>query len=131
MSETYASQRVQDALKQSDDSLPKAQRLLLSWLANDEKLLYALAAPHLRSLVGYALQQEFARQEEEGHLDDAPILPTDVEDDAETMGMEILQTMAGETRPENFGFVSEDVAAPQKTSDEHVAAILKIAKKEE
>lgn len=146
MSESDVNQQVRDALKQSGGNIPKAQRLLLSKLENDKDLLYGLAAPHLRSLVGYAIQQEITRQDEaatgqseqdtprpDAPTKESPAATAAKAGDVEisTFGMELLHNMTGGARLENFGFVSEDVAAPQKTSGEHISAILKIAKKQD
>jgi len=141
----YAQSRVRDALKEAKGSVPQAQRLLLAWMDFDELLLRAIAEPHLRSIAGYALQSQLFDEAEEKHTaqTSAPVpdpsmpaakQPPAQEKDAEdigTFGLALLQNVTGAARAQQFGFVTDEMEAPKKTSARHIEAILQLAGKEQ
>jgi hypothetical protein len=57
MSYEYAMSRVRDAIEKSDGNHLKAQRLITTWLENDQMLLVGLAGPHLPGIISYAMLQ--------------------------------------------------------------------------
>ena len=135
----YAWARIEHAFEEADKNLAKAQRLLLSWAEVDDDLLRGLAEPHLKSLIGYALQQIVADDIDEAELPvDIPkpikentkkkTLVGDDQMEIGAFGLELLQNMTGGKHLQNFGFVTDDMDAPQKASKDHVDAILQLAK---
>ena len=141
----YAQSRVRDALKEAKGNVPQAQRLLLAWMDFDELLLRAIAEPHLRSIAGYALQSQLFDEVEEKHTAQsfAPVPGTHVPvtkqppagekaaEETATFGLALLQNVTGGTRAQQFGFVTDEMDAPQKTSARHIEAILQLAGKEQ
>jgi|TARA_R110002124_G_scaffold98751_10_gene244404 hypothetical protein len=139
----YARDRVRDALKEAKGNVPQAQRLLLAWMDFDELLLRAIAEPHLRSIAGYALQSQLFDEAEEQHAVQAnspvPDVPKPVkkqaavveEEAAGAFGLALLQNVTGGARAQQFGFVTDEMDAPQKTSARHIEAILQLAGKEQ
>ncbi len=126
----YARGRVLAALDQAEGNLAQAQRLLLAWVEEDASLLRGLAMPHLRSIAGLALQSAQARetreipkpsQTEKGGSDGIEI---------GAFGREILENMTGKVPPQQFGFVRDEINAPHRTSEQHIEAILQIARKD-
>lgn len=142
----YAQSRVRDALKEAKGNVPQAQRLLLAWMDFDELLLRAIAEPHLRSIAGYALQSQLFDEAEEKHTAQAsapvpgmppppvtkqPAAEEKAAEDTATFGLALLQNVTGGTRAQQFGFVTDEMDAPQKTSARHIEAILQLAGKEQ
>lgn len=141
----YAQSRVRDALKEAKGNVPQAQRLLLAWMDFDELLLRAIAEPHLRSIAGYALQSQLFDEAEEKHAAQKSAAVADVPKavkkqatapgkesaDIGTFGLALLQNVTGGTRAQQFGFVTDEMDAPQKTSARHIEAILQLAGKEQ
>ena len=141
----YARDRVRDALKEAKGNVPQAQRLLLAWMDFDELLLRAIAEPHFRSIAGYALQSQLFDEAEGTYAAEvsAPVPDTanpvmkqpsvKKKDDADigTFGLALLQNVTGGTRAQQFGFVTDEMEAPQKTSARHIEAILQLAGKEQ
>lgn len=143
--QNYARDRVRDALKEAKGNVPQAQRLLLAWMDFDELLLRAIAEPHLRSIAGYALQSQLFDEAEEQHAAQTatpvPDVPKPVKQqaaateenaaDADAFGLALLQNVTGGARAQQFGFVTDEMDAPQKTSARHIEAILQLAGKEQ
>lgn len=131
----YARDRVRDALKEAKGNLPQAQRLLLAWMDFDELLLRAIAEPHLRSIAGYALQSQLYDEAEQktAAQSSAPVSEAPAKDaaDAGEFGLALLQNVTGSARAQQFGFVRDEMDAPQKTSTRHIEAILQLAGKEQ
>lgn len=59
MSYEYAMSRVRDAIEKSGGNHLKAQRLITTWLENDQMLLVGLAGPHLPGIISYAMMHAF------------------------------------------------------------------------
>jgi len=146
----YARDRVRDALKEAKGNVPQAQRLLLAWMDFDELLLRAIAEPHLRSIAGYALQSQLFDEAEDQHAvqtgtqasapvpdvprpvvkQAAPVAEKEA-DDIGAFGLALLQNVTGGARAQQFGFVTDEMEAPQKTSARHIEAILQLVSKEQ
>ncbi|HSK38175.1 MAG TPA: hypothetical protein VK943_00260 [Arenibaculum sp.] len=57
MSDPYVSAKVREALVAAEGSRARAQRHLLAWSANDDRLLRGLAAPFLKAIVTAAVER--------------------------------------------------------------------------
>lgn len=57
MSETYVSLKIREALVAANGSRAQAQRTLMAWALADEQLLRGLATPHLKGIVGAAIER--------------------------------------------------------------------------
>ena len=143
-SSNYATKRIKEALELSNGNYASAHRLLLSWLADDDLLIKTLAIPHLKSIVGYALQ-EYIKSEDKKSFDSTEVAQHPVElkttatmqDDSNDLeigdfGRAMLANMGGTANSQNFGFTAEsELEPPAKTSKRHIDAIMQIAKKKE
>jgi hypothetical protein len=132
MSHEYAMSRVKDALEKSDGNHLKAQRLLLQWLEKDHTLLLGLVAPHLQSIITYAISHAAlpaTLQRATPRKVQAP-RPSSPPKDPGEFGAAVLQSLKG-GRSEGFGFGESEsrgsVAKPGAASQKHVDAIHKIA----
>jgi hypothetical protein len=115
MSHDYAMSRVRDALEKSEGNHLKAQRLLLSWIENDQSLLLGLVAPHLQGIVTHAVNHVTNPQKKDN-----------LQDDGLSFGAALAQSLEGETA--TFGQPApRNVGKPGKASQNHVDAINAIA----
>lgn len=139
MSLEYVEKRIKEALKKSGGNPANARQQIIAWTYEDEKLLHALAKPHLNGIVAYNVERvasgradasraatEVATQEIKPETKPAPAAkPKEKE---ESFGMEILKAIAGSEA--TFGL--EDLGVPQKrrpVSKKHIDAIRSIAGK--
>lgn len=131
MSQEYALSRVRDALEKSDGNHLKAQRLLLSWLEKDHTLLLGLVAPHLQSIVTYAVNH--AGTPRAAGADKTAEKKEDVQPEhAGEFGMAVLESLKGGRSDQGgFGFGEAaprgTVSRPGKASQSHVDAIHRLA----
>lgn len=133
MSHEYAMSRVKDALDKSDGNHLKAQRLLLQWLEKDHTLLLGLVAPHLQSIITYAINHAAlppAHRREILGKPAAPSARTVSGKDAGEFGAAVLQSLKG-GRAEGVGFgeapARGSVSKPGQASQKHIDAMHKIA----
>lgn len=57
MSESYVASKLREALVAADGNRARAQRILLTWLQTDDRLLRALAAPFMKAIVTAAIDR--------------------------------------------------------------------------
>lgn len=57
MSDPYVSAKIREALAAAEGSRARAQRFLLAWSANDDRLMRGLAAPFLKAIVTAAVER--------------------------------------------------------------------------
>ena len=135
MSHEYAMSRVKDALEKSDGNHLKAQRLLLQWLEKDHTLLLGLVAPHLQSIITYAISHAALppshRRDVLTKPEQPKAQPRKVSSkDAGEFGAAVLQSLKG-GRQEGVSFGEAQsrgtVSRPGQASQKHIDAIHKIA----
>jgi hypothetical protein len=131
MSHEYAMSRVKDALDKSDGNHLKAQRLLLQWLEKDHTLLLGLVAPHLQSIITYAINHAALPPAHKREILTKPEQPKRVSaKDAGEFGAAVLSSLKG-GRSEGVGFgeapARGSVTKPGQASQKHIDAIHKIA----
>lgn len=132
MSHEYALSRVKDALDKSDGNHLKAQRLLLQWLEKDHTLLLGLVAPHLQSIITYAINHAALPAPHKREILSKPAsAPRTVSGkDAGEFGAAVLSSLKG-GRAEGVGFGEApprgSVTKPGQASQKHIDAIHKIA----
>ncbi len=61
-STTYLTERIHDALAQSEGDPLRAKRLVLQWAGRDERLLRMLVGPHIRAIVADAVDRHAGKQ---------------------------------------------------------------------
>ncbi len=150
MSLEYAEGRIKEALRLSGGNRLKARQQIIAWTYEDNKLLHALAKPHLSGIVAYNVervdsgraeamkapppvaepkpaplrQQQTAPKKNTG--ENAP-RPASKAPDTSSFGLEILKAATG-SRPTMFGL--EDTGAPKKrqgVSQSHIDTIKSLA----
>jgi hypothetical protein len=136
MSHEYAMSRVKDALDKSDGNHLKAQRLLLQWLEKDHTLLLGLVAPHLQSIITYAINHAALPPAHKRSVLEKPEQPKPAKGrsvsarDAGEFGAAVLQSLKG-GRQEGASFGEQQprgaVSKPGQASQKHIDAIHKIA----
>ncbi|MEZ0223177.1 MAG: hypothetical protein ACAH83_01375 [Alphaproteobacteria bacterium] len=132
MSHEYAMSRVKDALDKSNGNHLKAQRLLLQWLEKDHTLLLGLVAPHLQSIITYAISHAAMPTPHKREILAKPEQkPRTVSGkDAGEFGAAVLQSLKG-GRTEGVGFgeaqARGSVTKPGQASQKHIDAMHKIA----
>jgi hypothetical protein len=136
MSHEYAMSRVKDALEKSDGNHLKAQRLLLQWLEKDHSLLLGIVAPHLQSLITYAINHAALPHNPHRQIPakSAPpqASPSRVSPrEAGEFGAAVLDSLKNGRPPAGVGFgeapVRGAVSKPGQASQKHIDAINKIA----
>jgi hypothetical protein len=131
MSHEYAMSRVKDALDKSDGNHLKAQRLLLQWLEKDHTLLLGLVAPHLQSIITYAISHAAMPTPHKREILTKPEQPKRVSaKDAGEFGAAVLQSLKGSRAPGvSFGEqpARGTVSKPGQASQKHIDAMHKIA----
>jgi hypothetical protein len=137
MSREYAMSRVKDALDKSEGNHLKAQRLLLQWVEKDHTLLFGLVAPHLQSIITYAINHAALPSTVQKNAPTAkapasaaPAKKTVSSKDAGEFGAAVLSSLKG-GRAEGVGFGETPsrggVNKPGAASQKHIDAINKIA----
>ncbi len=134
MSHEYAMSRVKDALEKSDGNHLKAQRLLLQWLEKDHTLLLGLVAPHLQSIITYAISHAALPPAHKRDVLTKPAQPkprsVSTKDTGE-FGAAVLQSLKGGRGEGGVGFgeapARGSVTRPGQASQKHIDAIHKIA----
>lgn len=125
MSREYALSRVRDALEKSGGNHLKAQRLLVSWLENDQSLLAGLVAPHMPGILAHALTHVMNPDQ----LKKAPKQLKVQADQVGEFGEALLSSLKG-GRHEGVGFgepAPRNLSKPSAASKKHIDAINKIA----
>lgn len=150
MSMEYVEGRIKEALKLCGGNRLKARQQVIAWTYEDNKLLHALASPHLSGIVAYNVERvdsgraEAAKAPPPTPEEPKAEAPPKAKKDAaprpnkpkvpqkpkeEQFGLEILKAATG-GNPAVFGL--EDTGAPQKrqgASQKHIDTIKSIAGK--
>lgn len=125
MRKDYSQSRIEDALEQSGGDLGKAQRMVLSWIENDQTLLAGLVAPHIKAIIAHAVSHA-AKPRPASKIDVSAEPPSD-------FGRELLEGLAGAAGAPRFGEaeVSQGFRDPQPlaASQKHIDAIHALAGK--
>lgn len=135
MSLEYAESRIREALKLARGNQMKARQQVMAWASEDEKLLQALARPHLAGIVAYNVERVASGRADAKHdaaASDVPAAPpasAGAKPKKESFGLEILKAAAG---PDTQIFGLEDTGTPQKrkgVSQSHIDALKAMAAK--
>lgn len=132
MSREYAESRIRKALELCKGNPTRARQQVIAWTFEDQKLLQALAQPHLTGIVAHAIGRVIHRQNIEGHDDSAAETsgaPEALDIAPDTFGKEILQILSSQN---TAMFGREGVAPPvrrKQASQRHVDALKQMARK--
>ncbi len=127
MSREYAESRIREALESCKGNATKARQRIIAQLADDHKLLMALARPHLTGIVSHAVNRVVSRSE----IEDSPPpeQPKTLDMPPQTFGQEILQALQG-NKSATFG-LENDLPGRRRgqASKNHIEAMKRIARK--
>jgi hypothetical protein len=151
MSMEYVESRIKEALKLCGGNRLKARQQVIAWTYEDNKLLHALASPHLSGIVAYNVERVDSGRAEAAKAPppppEEPPVQAEKQDSAprpnskpqakakpqkpkdEQFGLEILKAATGGNST-MFGL--EDTGAPQKrqgASQSHIDTMKAIASK--
>ncbi|MGQ0527656.1 MAG: hypothetical protein ACT4OY_06490 [Alphaproteobacteria bacterium] len=127
MTSNYAEARIHEALRLSGGDIIKAREQVVAWSHKDAQLLLGLAEPYLQGLVAYKMEQLGAGMQTNTG---APQKNKRTKSGKGTdFGLGLLKA-AVSSRAEIFGHETPQASAGEKeASQEHIDAILKIARK--
>lgn len=129
MAISYLEQAVTEALKKSKGNQTKARAHLIEQIKDDEKLLRAIATPHLNAIVAHAVNRIAIQQKsKKTKSEDETPLPKGAKAQA-GFGLDLLKALGGQNVPK---FGSEDAAPPlrkKEASQTHVNALKLMASK--
>jgi len=125
MSLDYTQNRIKEALRMHDGNVVEAQKQIHAWLYEDHKFLLDMTRPHLKGIVGYALQRTLNRmtKSDDELLEDAAQDAVTSSSPKDKVGKDILRGFASKEAP-LFG--QESVAAPLRkkaASQSHIDTI--------
>lgn len=129
MSLEYAQGRIKEALRIAKGNPTKARQQIIAWCYEDQKLLLALARPHLTGITAHAINRVTYNQNLQDHDEAIPEAPEAVDLPPATFGQEILKSLQSNNTA-LFGF--EDnvprVARP-KASQSHIENLKRLAER--
>lgn len=129
MSREYAERRIKEALTIAKGNATKARQQIIAWTNEDQKLLQALAQPHLTGIVAHAVSRVVYKQEVEEVEPDVPPVPQSLDMAPDTFGKEILKALASENTA-MFGRDGGATSSRRKAaSQSHIDAMNQIASK--
>ncbi|MCF8495416.1 MAG: hypothetical protein K9G62_01975 [Alphaproteobacteria bacterium] len=128
MSLKYAEKRIEEALALAQGNIARARVHVLSWAAEDPKLLKALTQQHMNGIVAYHVERVASGRHEKpppAGTSEARRPPKAREES--TFGMEILKAVA-DSNAVMFGLEGDGLRRPgQQVSAEHIKAIRRLA----
>lgn len=130
MSQEYAESRIREALKQARGNTTKARQTIIAWAAEDQRLLLALARPHMTGIVAHAISRVLSRPETLAHEDPIPATAQSLNMAPDTFGKEILKALSSDDTPV-FGLEggSSGSSHRKKASQSHIDALKAMASK--
>lgn len=131
MPPSYLQTCILAALKQAKGNETKARQIIALQAMEDEKLLQALAKPHLSGIVAHAVGRIAIQQrnKKSDDFDDLPLTPKTVKGSKNEFGLDLLKALGGQNVPK-FGI--EDAAphiGKKQASQQHVNALKLMAAK--
>ncbi len=131
MAISYLEQAVTEALKKSKGNQTKARAHLIEQIKDDEKLLRAIAMPHLNAIVAHAVNRIAIQQKSKKTKADSDVMPPMAKGSKVQagFGLDLLKALGGQNVPK---FGSEDAAPPlrkKEASQNHVNALKLMASK--
>lgn len=129
MTENYVEKRINEALASCQGNALKAQQKIIDLTDEDPKFLRLLVRKHLPGIVAYNVERFSASRADETR-DETDGMPPQPRNAREKFGLDILKA-AVSARAEIFGLETpQPPGKREKASQEHVAAIRRLAKKQ-
>ena len=133
MAQSYLQTCILDALNKTKGNETKARVLVAAQAMEDERLLLALANPHLSGIVAHAVGRVMISQKNKKAMadDDVPPIPKapKASKTENEFGLNLLKALGGQNVPK---FGSEDAAPPmgkKQASQQHINALKLMAAK--
>lgn len=127
MSREYAENRIREALALARGNPTKARQQIIAWAGEDQRLLMALAQPHLTGIVAHAIGRVIHHQGIEMEADDIPAMPAKLNMAPDTFGKQILSALSSSDTPV-FGLEGNaPQSRPKKASQSHIDALKQMA----
>ena len=127
MSLEYAQGRIKEALRLSKGNATKARQQIIAWCYDDQKLLLALARPHLTGITAHAINRVTYNQNLHEDDEALPETPHGVDMTPATFGQEILKTLQSSNTP-MFGFEGNvPPVSRRKASKSHIENLKRMA----
>lgn len=127
MSRQYLEDKIKDALVLAGGNSAKAQKLIIQWCAEDQKLLQQLSKPHLKGITAHAVSRIITQMDR----DDEPLPeePVTIDMGPNAFGKNLLGAMSGNDTA-HFGHENSAPRRKKKqASQQHINAIHQIAKR--
>ena len=130
MSLEYAQGRIKEALRLNKGNATKARQQLIAWCYEDQKLLLALARPHLTGITAHAINRVIYSQGlHEDEEEAIPETPAGIEMAPATFGQEILKSLQSTNTP-MFGFEGNvPPVSRRKASKSHIETLKRMAQR--
>lgn len=127
MAESYAGEKIKEALKLSKGNIAQAQKQIIQWSMQDHDLLVALVRPHMVGITAHAVNRVASGNKAPESVPKPPKAPA-AKGGKDSFGMDILKTIAGGNTAQ---FGQESYARPierRQASQRHIDAIHQIIK---
>ncbi len=129
MSLEYAEGRIKEALRLSKGNTTKARQQLMAWCYDDQKLLLALARPHLTGITAHAINRVTYNQNLHEDDEAIPETPQGVQMTPATFGEEILKSLQSSNTP-MFGFEGNvPPVSRRKASKTHIDSLKRMTQR--
>lgn len=133
MSGTYAEDKIKEALRMNSGNLALARAQVMAWAAQDARLLYSIAKPHLSGIVAFQIERVASGRADRDHKEKNVVVENKVSVQQkykeEDFGLDLLRAVAAS---DAVVFGHENISTPVKKSGvsaQHVNAINIIAAK--
>lgn len=129
MSLEYAQGRIKEALRMNKGNATKARQQLIAWCYEDQKLLLALARPHLTGITAHAINRVIYSQGLHDEEEAIPEAPAGIEMEPATFGQEILRSLQSTNTP-MFGFEGNvPPVSRRQASKSHIDTLKRMAER--
>lgn len=126
MSREYAENRIRDALKLHRGNATRARQQVMAWAVDDQRLLLALASPHLTGIVAHAVNRVISKTDREG--DEEQDAPRSLDLPPDTFGREMLRALSSRDTTV-FGRDNGIPGGRTPASQSHIDAMRRLAGK--
>lgn len=126
----YAESRIKEALEIAGGNRTKACQQLISWMAEDVRLLQILTRPHLNGIVAYNVERVASGRSEKARKkfeSGAPAKKIKANETPMDFGKELLRALVGEGAPA-FGLENGQIGKKRKASKGHEDALRQMAR---
>ena len=123
-SNSYATSRIREALRQTGGNATRTRQLVQQWITEDQRLLYELTRPHMKGIIAHAISR--VETQKDAPAEEPPDMPEPPAGDTDSFGRDLLKALQGNTV--RFGEEEGRTSRRSKTgaSKQHIDAINKM-----